>query len=173
MTALLHQRCHQCRLIELDVEYECGWNEFIDVVLRKKRLQHFNGDCIFRSCDGAIDMRWKIRTIPQMSSTAHHRQIDAGTSALHDYGNNVDIGIASSFHRLLMQHTRQCRDLITHCGRLLESQLFCIGLHFCFQCLHDLVLPPTQEFRSVLDIDHIVFLADCIHAWCAASLNLM
>ena len=79
---------------------------------------------VFTDDGGAIlHVSRKIGLITQMPAAAHHRQVHAGVAALDGHGQDVDVaGLPHLFHRLLREHGRQCADLVTHDGGLLELQ---------------------------------------------------
>jgi hypothetical protein len=104
MTALLHQCQHQFRLVKFGIQNQRRWNELVDVMLGQKRLHHFRRERFFRIGRRVVDVRRKVRAIAKMTTAAHHRQIHAGTAALHDDGDDVDIRIVAGFHALLMQN---------------------------------------------------------------------
>jgi hypothetical protein len=96
-----------------------------------------------------VDVGREVGLVAEMTTAAHHRQVHAGTAALHRHGQDVDVArLADFLHGLPLEHGRQRGDLVAHRRRLLELQLHRVGFHLDCSFKH-LGLAPLQEARGV------------------------
>src|SRR5471032_172247 len=173
VAALLLQGLHQRRVVEFDIQDQRAGDELLGVVLDQEGGQHFKLDRLFRDRGGVADVVGEVGAVAQVAAAAHHRQVDAGAPALHQHGDDVDVGVAGGFHALLMQHARQRLDLVAHTGGQFEFEFAGVGVHFLFQVGHHFALAATQEARGVFDVGLVVVLADQVHARPAAAADLV
>ena len=118
-------------------------------------------------------MHWKIRPVTQVPAAAHHRQVDAGASALHAHRQNVHILVGRGFNGLLVQHARQRRDLVAQLGRLLEFQLFGVRHHALLQVLQHFMRFAAQHGFGMRHIAGIGVARDQICTRAGAALDLV
>ena len=173
MAALLHQRHHQGRLVEFDIQDQGAGNELFRVMLGQEGGQHFHLDRFLGNRRRIAELAGEIGAVAQVAPAAHHGQVDAGAPALHQHGDDVHVGVARRFHALLVQHARQRGDLVAHHHGLLEFELGGKGVHLLFQVRQHFALAPAQEARRVFHVVLVVFLADQVHARRAAAADLV
>src|SRR5471032_639538 len=173
VAALLLQGHHQRRLVVFNIEDQGTGDELFRIVLDQEGVQHLDLDGLLGDGGGVADLRREVGAVAQVAPAAHHRQVDAGAPALHDDGDNVDVGVAARLHALLVQHARQRRNLIAHPGGLLEFEFGRIAVHFLFQVGQHFALPAAQEARGVVDVDLVVLGRDQFHARRAAAADLV
>jgi hypothetical protein len=82
-------------------------------------------------------MHREVGPVAQVAAAAHHGQVHAGAATLHAHGKNVHVLVRGGFHRLLVQHARERRDLVAQLGRLLELQPLGVGHHARLQLLQE------------------------------------
>jgi hypothetical protein len=144
LASLLCQRLRQ-RLVDRLAGDQQGRNGHADVVLRDEGLQHlllhrrWRSRSIFGGIDscGILHMHREVGPVAQVAAAAHHGQVHAGAATLHAHGKNVHVLIRGSFHRLLVQHARERRDLVAQLGRLLELQPIGVRHHARLQLLQE------------------------------------
>ena len=108
-----------------------------------------------------------------MPAAAHHRQVHAGTPALHPHRQDVRVVIRLRLHRLLVQHLGQRRNLIAHFCRLFELQRRGVRLHARLQVLQQGLRVALQKGLRVAHVLHIVLRRDQAHAGPGAALDLV
>ena len=153
------------------------------VVLRDERLQHLllgaaRHLVVIVTGKGAVGaVSRKVRTVAEVATAAHHRQVDAGAAALQLDGQDVDVALArrqaALVHRLLVQHARQRADLVAHRRRLLELQRIGHRHHAALQRVHHLVGLAEQESFGIGHVAGVALLVDEAHARRTAALNLV
>ena len=162
------------------------WRRHAGVVLCDEGLQHplLNRYCILavrvavpRGKPGhyhpVLNVRGEIRSIAQVAAAPDHRQVHTGAAALHLHGKNIRVLVGAAFHRLLVQHLGQSRDLVAHLRRLLESQHLGVGQHALLQFVQHVLGFAAQKGAGAAHISPVVGRADPTHARPAAPLDLV
>ncbi len=119
-------------------------------------------------------MRGKIRLVAEVAAAADHCQVDAGASALHRHGQDIDIAALPDFlDGLALEHRRQRPDLVAHRRGLFELEPLGVLLHLLLQSLEHLLLPALQEARGIAHVARVVLLADRADARRRAAVDLV
>ena len=180
LSGLLRQRLRQHLVHRLAGDQQ-GRHGHADVVLRDEGLQHLllHRRGRSRSILGGIDtgsilhMHREVGPVAQVAAAAHHGQVHAGAATLHAHGKNVHVLVRGGFHRLLVQHARERRDLVAQLGRLLELQPLGVGHHARLQLLQERLGFAAQKRLGVRHVLRIGLGRYQAHAGRGAALDLV